>query len=132
MLVLVVLLFTVVLVSAWALALVAGWVITGRFPCLGFWHGMGAVFRLLLAQHPFDTAYPRSLRVALQQRGLFWTAIAAGAALELASLTALFVHLDRITSRPTADRRLWQLRGLHPRPYARPHMVRPLLVVVLC
>ncbi len=55
-------------------------------------------------------------------------AIAAGCALELAALTAAFVHLDRVTSRPTADRRWFQLRGLHPRPYARPHMVRPLLV----
>ena len=128
MLMLVVLLFALVLVSAWALPVLAGWVITGKFPHLGFWHGMGAVFRLLFAQHPFDSTYPRSLRAALQQRGLFWTAIAGGGALELASLSTLFVHLDRITSRPTTDRRLWQLRGLHPRPYARPHMVRPLLV----
>jgi type IV secretion system protein VirD4 len=128
MLLLVVLLFAIATISAWALPVLAGWVITGEFPHLGFWHGMGGLFRLLFHQHPFDSAYPRSLWLALQQRGLFWTAIAAGAALEGSALTALFVHLDQVTSRPTADRRIWQLRGLHPRPYARPHMVRPLLV----
>jgi type IV secretion system protein VirD4 len=128
MLILVALLLGFVLFSTWALPVLAGWVITGQLPRLGFWHGMGAVFRLLFSEHPFDSAYPRPLRLALQQRGLFWTAIAAGAVFELAALSAAFVHIDRITSRPTTDRRVWQLRGLHPRPYARPHMVRPLLV----
>jgi type IV secretion system protein VirD4 len=128
MLLLVVLLFAIATVSAWALPVFASWVMTGHFPHLGFWHGMGALMRLLFAQHPFDSAYPRPMRAVLQQRGLFWAAIAGGGTLELATLTALFVRLDRITSRPTADRRAWQLRGLHPRPYARPHMVRPLLV----
>ena len=128
MLIVVVLLFALLLFSTWALPVLAGWVITGQLPQLGFWHGMGAVFRLLFGEHPFDNAYPRALRLALQQRGLFWTAITAGAIFELATLTAASVHIDRITSRPTTDRRVWQLRGLHPRPYARPHMVRPLLV----
>lgn len=128
MLILVVLLSALVLASTWAIPVLAGWVMTGQLPHLGFWHGMGAVFRLLFGQHPFDSAYPVALRLALQQRGLFWTAVAAGAAFEVATLAAIFVHVDRVTSRPTTDRRAWQLRGLRPRPYARPHMVRPLLV----
>jgi type IV secretory pathway TraG/TraD family ATPase VirD4 len=128
MLVLVVLLLALATASAWALPVLAGWIITGQFPHLGFWHGMGGLVRLLFHEHPFDSAYPRPLRLALVHRGLFWSAIAGGCALEFATLTAAFVHLDRVTSRPTADRRWFQLRGLHPRPYARPHMVRALLV----
>jgi hypothetical protein len=104
MLVLVTLLLAIATVSAWILPALAGWVITGQFPHLGFWHAIGGLFRLLFHEHPFDTPYPRPLRRALQQRGLFWTAITGGCALELALLTAALMHLDRVTSRPTADR----------------------------
>ena len=118
---------SVVLLMIWLGPQVAGWVASGRWSALGFWQGQGAVLRAVLGEHP-TLAYPPALRRALPAAGEFWIVQALLAVLVVSAIAALARRLDVHASRPVSDRRFWQLRGMRPRAFARPHTISELLV----
>jgi hypothetical protein len=111
----------------WTGPQLAAWVGTGRLVTLGFWQAQGAAMRAMLGLHP-TAAYPAPLRHALPSASEFWLVEALLVVTVIALAGAAIKPLDVCASRPVSDRRWWQLRGLRPRPFARPRTIGELLV----
>lgn len=112
---------------AWAGPQLAGWVRSGRLVRLGFWQAQGAAIRGLLGAHP-TLVYPAALRRALPPASEFWLVQALLVITLLALAGGALRAIDVRASRPVSDRRWWQVRGLRPRPFARPRTISELLV----
>jgi type IV secretory pathway TraG/TraD family ATPase VirD4 len=111
----------------WVGSQLAAWVTTGSWPALGFWRAQGTVIRLLAATGPAGSD-PPALRAALVQPVTFWTIQGLLVVIEISLLVGAVRGIDQRASRPVSDRRWWQLSGTRPRPFARPHTIRSLLV----
>ncbi len=109
----------------WLGPTVAAWVNTGRWISLPFWTAQGAAIHVAVSSGP--SRYPAALRAARPAPLEFWTIQALLVITVLATAGALIRELDVRASRPAADRRWWQLRGVRPRAFARPRTVSELL-----
>jgi type IV secretion system protein VirD4 len=118
----------VLMLTAWAGPELAAWTNTGGWPAFRFWRAQGAILRLVVGRAHPAAVYPPALRAALPDRAQFWTVQALLAAAELSMIVAAVRTIDRRASRPMSDRRWWQLQGTKPRPFARAHTIRGLLV----
>ena len=106
---------------------VAAWVGTSRLVPVGFWQAQGAAIRAVLGSHPM-LAYPVALRRALPGASEFWLVQALLVITAVALTGSGLRAVDVRASRPVSDRRWWQLRGLRPRPFARPRTIGELFV----
>jgi type IV secretion system protein VirD4 len=106
---------------------VAAWVGTSRLVPVGFWQAQGAAIRAVLGSHPM-LAYPVALRRALPGACEFWLVQALLVITAVALTGSGLRAVDVRASRPVSDRRWWQLRGLRPRPFARPRTIGELFV----
>ena len=73
-------------------------------------------------------AYPVALRRALPGACEFWLVQALLVTTTVALTGSGLRAVDVRASRPVSDRRWWQLRGLRPRPFARPRTIGELFV----
>ena len=111
----------------WAGPELAGWVTSGQLVPLGFWQAQGAAIRAVLGLRA-ALSYPAPLRRALLEPQGFWV-VQALLVITLVTLAGSALRaVDVRASRPVADRRWWQIRGLRPRPFARPRTLSELLV----
>jgi type IV secretion system protein VirD4 len=112
----------------WTIPLAAMWLHSGRVVGLSPLEAVEALAsgRWLSA----DPAAAYSSRVAAAMPGPwgFWTAAALVVIGEVAVLVAIGRHAEIKMSRPAADRRWWQLRGLRPHEFGRYRTVRELIV----
>jgi type IV secretion system protein VirD4 len=118
----------VAVLLAWAVPALAAWVHSGRLAPLGLVDALAAPLDGRLRGSDPAAAYPRPVARLLPGAWGFWgtgallaTALAAGT---FGVARAAEVRM----SRPTADRRWWQLRGLRPREFGRYRHVSELIV----
>ncbi len=111
----------------WAGPELAGWVVSGRVSRLGFWRAQGAAIRAVLGLHA-TLSYPIPVREALARTWQFWLVQVLLVITFVAVAAGALRAFDIRASRPVADRRWWQVRGLRPRPFARPRTISELLV----
>jgi type IV secretion system protein VirD4 len=114
--------------TAWIGPQLAAWVNTGRWPTLRFWKAQGALIRLLAGTAHPTASYPASVRDTLPAPARFWTVQALLVVIAVSLIIYAWRAIDQRASRPMSDRRWWQLSGLRPRPFARSHTIRQLLV----
>jgi len=118
-----------VCVILWLGPQMAGWVNTGRWSAIGFSRVQTSVLRLVLGSDG-AAAYPAGLTRDASSGTQLWT---VEGLLVVIGLSIAFVVLregDALASRPVADRRWWQLRGIRPRSFGRPRTIRALLINV--
>jgi len=113
---------------AWLTPLLAGLLHSGHLPHLRLGQALAALGDRDLRGGDPAAAYPRRVARSLPGAWGFWSA----AALLLTTLAACAFALVRAAdvrmSRPTADRRWWQLRGLRPHQFGRYRTVNDLIV----
>jgi type IV secretion system protein VirD4 len=115
-------------VVAWSLPAVAAWVHSGRLPSLGVVDALRALGEPELRSGDPGAAYPAEVRALLPGAWGFWT---SGALLWITIATAVVAvarEVELRMSRPTADRRWWQLRGRRPHEFGRYRTARELAV----
>jgi type IV secretion system protein VirD4 len=105
----------------------AVWVKTGQVPSLDFWRAQGLVVGQLIGSGT-AAQYPVGVQRGLPAPWEVW-AVCTLLAIALLSLGGTLVReFDTRASRPVADRRWWQVRGVRPRSFGRPRTIRPLVV----
>lgn len=114
--------------TVYAAPCTATWAITGRWPQVTFGHAWLAAAKALLQLKDTDSHWPTFMRLDAMAHGRFWLAIALFVGIEAVLFITAVRRLDAIASRPVADRRFWQLRGVSPRTFGRTHTVAKLLV----
>jgi type IV secretion system protein VirD4 len=118
----------VALLLAWTIPATAAWVHGGRLPHLGLVDAVRALGDHRIVGADPARAYPRSVARELPGARGLWSAAALVAVTVLALIFALAREADIRMSRPTADRRWWQLRGRRPHEFGRYRTVRELIV----
>jgi type IV secretion system protein VirD4 len=113
---------------AWAAPLVAAWAHSGEVPHLRLADAVKALAEPELRGHDPSRAYPRETARLLPDVWGFWTATALTAVTLLASIIAVVRSAEIRMSRPSADRRWWQLKGVRPHEFARFRTVSDLVV----
>ncbi|HUA88301.1 MAG TPA: type IV secretory system conjugative DNA transfer family protein, partial [Steroidobacteraceae bacterium] len=116
------------LTTVWLAPQVAAWVTFGHSAPLGFWRAQTMFIHLISGDAAPTGAYPPVLAAAISAHARFGVVLALVVACEVSLVVGALLRLDRTTSRPMADRRWWDLRGIRPRAFARPHTIDELLV----
>lgn len=116
------------LTTVWLAPQVAAWVTSGHSPALGFWKAQAMFVHTLSSTKAHGSAYPPAIASAIADHLRFAVIVALLLAVEASVVVGLLLRFDRTTSRPMADRRWWDPRGLRPRAFARPHTIDELLV----
>lgn len=115
-------------VVAWSLPAAAAWAHSGRPPSLGALDALRALTRPELRSGDPAAAYPSDVRALLPGAWGFWTSGVLLWIAIVAAVVAVARELEVRMSRPTADRRWWQLRGRRPHEFGRYRTARQLTV----
>lgn len=117
-----------VVALSWLVPALAAWAHTGRFARIGLLDGLRALTDgRLLGADPAH-AYPAEAARAMPGARGFRTTAALVLVGASAALVAIAREAEIRMSRPSADRRWWQLRGRRPHEFARYRTVRELIV----
>lgn len=112
----------------YATPVVAAWTHSGRPVFPSALEAARAVGDHRLRGHDPAAAYPTHTATALPGATGFWTTASLLALAILAALTAVWRAAEIRMSRPTADRRFWNLRGRRPHEFGRYRTIPDLLV----
>src|SRR5450755_3025724 len=124
----VVLLGSAVIAIAWSLPMIAAWVHSGRVAHLGALDALEALVNGRLYGGDPASAYPLATARLLPGAWGFWSVVVLSLIGVTAVIGAVGRRVEIAMSRPTADRRWWQLRGRRPHEFGRYRTVRPLVV----
>jgi type IV secretion system protein VirD4 len=113
---------------AWLVPVIAAWVHSGRVPDLSTRDAVRAIGDGDFWGHRPGAAYPHPVGHLLPAARGFWTAAALTLVAVFGALVALIREAEIRMSRPAADRRWWQLRGLKPHEFGRYRTVRELVL----
>ena len=113
---------------AWLIPTAAAWVHSGRNPHLGWLAALRAVAGGRVLSSDPASAYPPMTAALMPGPSGFWTTGALVAIASSAVIAGAGRALEIRMSRPAADRRWWQLRGLRPHEFGRYRTVRDLIV----
>lgn len=116
------------LTTVWLVPQVAAWVTFGHSAPLGFWRAQAMFIHLLSTDKAHTNAYPPVIAAAISDHSRLAIVVGLVLACEMSLAVGAVLRLDRTTSRPMADRRWWDPRGIRPRAFARPHTIDELLV----
>jgi type IV secretion system protein VirD4 len=123
------LLLAVTLVGfVWALPVLAAWAHSGELPPIDLPAALTAVAHGQLLGPDPASAYPARVARLMPGATGFWSTAALLAASIVALLFAIARAAEIRMSRPSADRRWWQLRGRRPHEFGRFRTVRELIV----
>jgi type IV secretion system protein VirD4 len=117
-----------VIAIAWSLPMIAAWVHSGRVAHLGVLDALKALVNGRLYSGDPARAYPVVTARLLPGAWGFWSVAAVSLVGVTAALGAVGRRVEIAMSRPTADRRWWQLRGRRPHEFGRYRTVRPLVI----
>jgi type IV secretion system protein VirD4 len=118
----------VVLGFVWTVPFVAAWAHSGHVVGLTPIAALKGLVRGAWFGAPPASAYGGSVGASMPGTGGFWTTAALVIVGELSALLAVGRAAEIRMSRPTPDRRWWQLRGLRPHEFGRYRTVPELLV----
>jgi hypothetical protein len=116
------------IVVAWSVPAAAAWAHSGRLPSLGVVDALRALGEPELRSGDPAAAYPAGVRVLLPGAWGFWTSGVLLWVTITAAVVAAAREVEVRMSRPTADRRWWQLRGRRPHEFGRYRTARELAV----
>lgn len=113
---------------AWAVPTLAGWAHSGQVPPLSLPDAAAAIVHGPLYGSDPAAAYPVADRALLPGALGFWTTGGLLLMTLVAAIVGIVRELDVRMSRPVADRRWYQLRGLHAHEFGRYRTMSDLIV----